>query len=718
MRYLLLITILLLGAATAHAQVSNGNAKRLQSGTAIPTQPCSPGPPYRDVYIRTTTGIAYQCTAAPDTWSTITSGGTPGGSDTQVQFNDGGNFGGDAGLTYVKATDALSVAGSVTIAGTTPMTGTTGTGGNVVQAAGATVTGLIGDNTSQLADYDVAALPGTCTSGKMFHRTGDDTFWKCLAAGNSYAQTWLSNINTSLAEINTSGVDAGSNDTYVVTLSPAITSYAVGSKLRFFPATANTGAATVNFNGLGALTLVKTAGGITTALADNDIRAGAWVECVVAASSNCQVISNLGNAGGATFADPSASVGLAAVNGVATTAMRSDGAPALSQSIAPTWTGLHTFSATTAASTPSVRFTSPPYTAGSGTTNFPSLFYQPTAGTTAQTNWNAAGTVFGINAADAFTGDLMKLQLGNSGAKFTFSAGGVFTTAGTITGGNSVYSATTGEIGFGAGGRSKFTSSANGLIELQSTGGNAFTRLSFGGTTNSFSAVSFDAVNGFSIKSAAGTDTYNDGSTANSGTVANRCIFCHPIPTLTSTGTSVTYTTAATVFIGGAPVDSTNVTSTTKYALNVDAGLVRIGGLSSDATHTDSSVCQDTTTHALYAGSGTLGVCLGTSSARFKNRINPLSDGLSVVTRLQPKRFFYNVGQGDSGARENVGLIAEDVQKVAPRLVGLDANGAANSVDLMGVVPMLINSIKELNAKVDAQAKEIRQLRRQARRHR
>lgn len=43
-------------------------------------------------------------------------------------------------------------------------------------------------------------------------------------------------------------------------------------------------------------------------------------------------------------ANPSASVGLTAVNGSATTYMRSDGAPALSQAIAPTWTGLHTFS--------------------------------------------------------------------------------------------------------------------------------------------------------------------------------------------------------------------------------------------------------------------------------------------------------------------------------------------------------------------------------------
>lgn len=45
----------------------------------------------------------------------------------------------------------------------------------------------------------------------------------------------------------------------------------------------------------------------------------------------------------AATGDPTASVGLTAVNGVASTLMRSDAAPALSQSIAPTWTGRHTF---------------------------------------------------------------------------------------------------------------------------------------------------------------------------------------------------------------------------------------------------------------------------------------------------------------------------------------------------------------------------------------
>jgi len=42
-------------------------------------------------------------------------------------------------------------------------------------------------------------------------------------------------------------------------------------------------------------------------------------------------------------ANPSASVGLSAVNGSSTTFMRSDAAPALDQTIAPTWTGKNTF---------------------------------------------------------------------------------------------------------------------------------------------------------------------------------------------------------------------------------------------------------------------------------------------------------------------------------------------------------------------------------------
>jgi hypothetical protein len=43
-------------------------------------------------------------------WATV-SGGSPGGSTTQVQFNDGGSFGGDADFTWNKTTNTLTIAG-------------------------------------------------------------------------------------------------------------------------------------------------------------------------------------------------------------------------------------------------------------------------------------------------------------------------------------------------------------------------------------------------------------------------------------------------------------------------------------------------------------------------------------------------------------------------------------------------------------------------------
>jgi hypothetical protein len=89
--------------------------------------------------------------------------------------------------------------------------------------------------------------------------------------------------------------DAGANDTYVATLSPAITTYVTGAHYRFKAATANTGAATINLNSVGAKTIKKAAGGITTDLADNDIRAGQWCDLVYD-GTNMQLQSTLGNA--------------------------------------------------------------------------------------------------------------------------------------------------------------------------------------------------------------------------------------------------------------------------------------------------------------------------------------------------------------------------------------------------------------------------------------
>jgi hypothetical protein len=90
--------------------------------------------------------------------------------------------------------------------------------------------------------------------------------------------------------------DSGSTDTYAATLSPAPSAYVTGQAYRFKANTANTGACTINFNSLGAKTIKKAAGGITTDLADNDIRAGQWVDLIYD-GTNMQMQSQLGNVG-------------------------------------------------------------------------------------------------------------------------------------------------------------------------------------------------------------------------------------------------------------------------------------------------------------------------------------------------------------------------------------------------------------------------------------
>lgn len=151
-----------------------------------------------------------------------------------------------------------------------------------------------------------------------------------------------------------------------------------------------------------------------------------------------------------------------------------------------------------------------------------------------------------------------------------------------------------------------------------------------------------------------------------------------------------------------------NAAATTKFsATNVThGGTLTVSGITTDATHTDSSVCQDTTTHQFYAGSGAAGICLGTSSLRFKRDITSLGIGLAEINALQPVSFNYLNGYGDSGARRQVGFLAEDVYKVMPSLVGLDKDGKPQSVDYMGIMIVQTSALKELNAKVERYHRE------------
>ena len=66
-----------------------------------------------------TSGYVLSWNGSDYAWVAQSSGGSVAGSNTQVQFNDGGSFGADSGLTFNKSTDTLT-AGSFTTSGASP----------------------------------------------------------------------------------------------------------------------------------------------------------------------------------------------------------------------------------------------------------------------------------------------------------------------------------------------------------------------------------------------------------------------------------------------------------------------------------------------------------------------------------------------------------------------------------------------------------------------
>lgn len=127
---------------------------------------------------------------------------------------------------------------------------------------------------------------------------------------------------------------------------------------------------------------------------------------------------------------------------------------------------------------------------------------------------------------------------------------------------------------------------------------------------------------------------------------------------------------------------------------------VKLTGIGTDATHTDATVCEDTTSHQLFFGSGTVGVCLGTSSRRYKHDINALEFGLAAIMALKPSTYYLNADQGDP-SHEYYGFMAEDMVSVLPALVGLDAQGKPNTADYLGLVPVLVKGEQELKQRGD-----------------
>lgn len=153
------------GGNYALTRASDARQGTLSSGATVYVEE---GTNAGKIYILSTTGTITVDTTSL-TWTEFTGGGgsgSPGGSDTYVQFNDGGSFGGVSSLTFNKTTGALT--GTYVLA-TTGFSGslTKLTDGTPYILAGPNITINTGSNGAVQITGSAGGVTGTGTDGYL-----------------------------------------------------------------------------------------------------------------------------------------------------------------------------------------------------------------------------------------------------------------------------------------------------------------------------------------------------------------------------------------------------------------------------------------------------------------------------------------------------------------------------------------------------------------------
>jgi hypothetical protein len=96
------------------------------------------------------------------------------------------------------------------------------------------------------------------------------------------------------------------------------------------------------------------------------------------------------------------------------------------------------------------------------------------------------------------------------------------------------------------------------------------------------------------------------------------------------------------------------------------------------------------------------------SDIRLKENIKPIKSALDKVSKLQGVTFDWKEKSEDIlDIKEDIGFIAQDVQKVLPELVRENDNGML-SMRHQGITPILLEAIKELKAEIEELKKQIK----------
>jgi hypothetical protein len=104
---------------------------------------------------------------------------------------------------------------------------------------------------------------------------------------------------------------------------------------------------------------------------------------------------------------------------------------------------------------------------------------------------------------------------------------------------------------------------------------------------------------------------------------------------------------------------------------------------------------------------------LGTISSSRKTKVDiaDMNDASAALMQLRPVTFHYKADRGPGGPRLQYGLVAEEVAEVYPGMVATK-DGKPETVMYQYLAPMLLNEFQKQQRTIEAQAKEIAELKR------
>ena len=99
---------------------------------------------------------------------------------------------------------------------------------------------------------------------------------------------------------------------------------------------------------------------------------------------------------------------------------------------------------------------------------------------------------------------------------------------------------------------------------------------------------------------------------------------------------------------------------------------------------------------------------VNTSDERYKKNIAPLQFGLDEIEQLQPVTFQWKDPRDPGMEGQQIGFIAQDVEKILPSVVLTEDNPEkTKAMKYSEIIPVLVKAMQEQQTKIDEQQKEI-----------